>query len=344
MTVTTINREDAPAVESEYVNPLDVMGTDTSSATDAEDALKLAGLAGWNVHLRQVQTVQDEIRTDEEGNLISAAHYDEALSVPDTFAVVRTHPETGRFHTIGTVGNRYEVLQNEELADFLNDLVFQSGGQITRGGDYYGLGKQFFMTLDLPQSVLIGGRDLVNHSITLFSSHDGSVAVTPVVSSTRVFCQNQRNAVMASGISSTRIRHTASAVSRLQVVRNILGIARKEQEVFAERAETMSQAQITDDTFWQIVGEIFPPAPLDSVRAQGIQRNRLESINERLHGPESENIHGTAWAAFNAITSHLQHSNSNPQTNAHRAMRARSAQESLAKAEKLFHAYALANV
>lgn len=344
MTVTTINREDAPAVESEYVNPLDVMGTDTSSATDAEDALKVAGLAGWQVHLRQIQTVQDEIRTDEEGNLISAAHYDEVLPVKDTFAVVRTNPKTGQFQTIGTVGNRYEVLQNEELADFLNDLVYQSGGKISRAGDYYGDGKRFFLSLDLPQSVLIGGRDLVNHSINLFSSHDGSVAVTPVISSMRIFCQNQRNAAISSGIASTRIRHTASAISRLQVVRNILGIAQKETEKFAEKAEVMASAKISDETFWEIVADIWEPADPRSVRAQGIQRNRLHSIAGRLHGAESENIKGTAWAAYNAVTSHLQHSNDSAKVNAHRAMSAASAQKSAALAEKLFHQYALANV
>lgn len=334
MAVIEIDRGTREQV-SQYVAPQDVIGVDTSAATTAEEVLKTAGLAGWRVHLRPVQTVQHALTAN------GVTNYDEQLACDDTFAVVRTNPETGAPQYIGTVGKKYEVLQNEELAGFLNDLVGSSGGQLTRAGDFYGKGRQFFLTLDLPTDVLIGGRDLINHNITLFSSHDGSTSVIPVVTNRRVACQNERQSVIGSGIASTRVRHTVSATQRLQVVRNILGIAWKTAKAFDAKAETMINAKIEEKTFWEIVAKIWEPAAVDSARGQTLQRQRLESIASRLHGPESDDIKGTAWAAYNAITSHLQHSHADSVTNATRALRSATVRNSAALAEKLFHDYAL---
>lgn len=337
MTVTTITRPADADSQSVYVAPQAVIGHDVSEAETAEDALAAAGLAGWNVHLRPMQSVSESIT--ESG----VTSYGEQILSRKSFMVVRTSPTTGQFEEIGTVGNRYHPVQNEELADFLQALVFQSGGQITSGGDFYGKGEQFFMTLDLPDSVLVGGKDLVNHSITIFSSHDGSVAITPVITATRVMCQNQRNMVLKDAVSSTKVRHTATYGERLTVVQNILGIAKKETETFAQKADVMASAKITDETFWEIVAQIWTPADPNSARATTMQSNRLHSIASRLHGPESANISGTAWAAYNAVTSHLQHSHANASTNAHRTMLSAASLKSAQLAEKLFHSYALQN-
>lgn len=339
MTTIELDRTDATATAL-YANPLDVAGTDTSTATTAEEVLQQAGLSGWGVHLRPMQTASESLT--ETGVTV----YGESLDVPDAFAVVRTNPLTGNPQIVGTVGNKYHPVQNEELADFLNALVDTSGGQLTRAGDFYGKGKQFFLSLELPTDVLIGGRDLVQHNITIFSSHDGSVAITPAITNTRVVCQNQRVQVLNNAIASTKIRHTASYSDRLAVVQNILGIGWKEARSFDAKAETMLAAKIEERTFWEIVAQIFPPADADSKRGQTMQTNRLTSIASRLHGPESANTltarkELTAWTAYNAITSHLQHSHANGSTNAHRTLLSASVQRSAALAEKLFHQYAL---
>jgi phage/plasmid-like protein (TIGR03299 family) len=337
--ITTIERDEV-TVPTFHASPTAVLGTDVSDAADAYEVLAKANLTGWNVHLRDMETVSETITA------AGVTSHPSRLRVPDQFAVIRTNPTSLEEEVIGTVGNRYQVMQNEEIADFLNELVGQTGGQITAAADYYRDGKQVFFTLDLPQSVLIGGRDLVDHNITIFTSHDGSTSVTPVISSVRAMCANMRNLVLRSGLESAKIRHTANLKSRLSAVQKTLNISFKEIAAFDAKAEKMINTRMSTSDFDDIIARVFPVDPMPSARGITMAAQRTTALKEVLAAPEQENIRFTAWAGYSAVTSYLQHSATGEDAarkNATRALTSTTVRNTAARAEAAFHAFASNN-
>ena len=79
-----------------------------------------------------------------------------SLEVPDRFATVRTNPVTQATEYLGTVGSFYTPIQNEEHAELLNRLVDDSGAHFDTAGSLRG-GRETFMTMKLPDTMLVGG-------------------------------------------------------------------------------------------------------------------------------------------------------------------------------------------
>jgi phage/plasmid-like protein (TIGR03299 family) len=337
--IQTIARTATSVVHPLHADPLDVLGTDVSAEETFEDVLKVSGLANWGVHLVPLQTASELITPE------GVTQYGPSLPVPDQYATVRTSPVTGLQEVIGVVGDKYHVTAAEELEEFMLQAVELTGGTISRAGDYYRDGRRFFLSIDLPDSVLIGGRDLVNHNLTIFSSHDGSTSIRPVISNVRVFCQNQRNYTIKRGIESASIRHTASAAARLATLQTLLKITLKESAAFDAKAEAMINVKLSDETFWEIVSHIHPsPKDSTSQRSETIHTNRLAGIRAALEGPENANIRGTAWAGYSAVTSQAQHGRSGKDAvnlNAQASMTSQTTQNIADAAEKLFYEYAL---
>ena len=72
--------------------------------TSAREMMDLANLSNWNVRLEAVPMP------------------DNYTSAKDNFLVVRDHPTAGNPDVLAVVGERYKVLQNEELFDFGDHL------------------------------------------------------------------------------------------------------------------------------------------------------------------------------------------------------------------------------
>ncbi|MFD0723948.1 DUF932 domain-containing protein [Streptomyces globosus] len=130
------------------------LGTVTTEALTAEDAMRLAALDGWNVRLVGLHATE---LTADGATL---------LDVPNHRASVRTHPKTGRPETLGVVGPDYTPVQNEEHAEFLNYLVDESGAHFETAGSLKG-GRQVFLNRsDFPAGVLVAGDQSARGSVS----------------------------------------------------------------------------------------------------------------------------------------------------------------------------------
>ncbi|HEY4993205.1 MAG TPA: DUF932 domain-containing protein [Nakamurella sp.] len=119
------------------------------------------------------------------------------IAIPDHFAVVRTDPfDRSKVVPLGVVGDRYTPYQNEQLVHFLTDVVEQGGAVIETAGAL-GNGERVFFSMRLPKDVLIGGRDLSQHYITVLAGHDGNFAIRVLVTTVRVVCGNTWQAALA---------------------------------------------------------------------------------------------------------------------------------------------------
>lgn len=289
MTAQTL---EAPA----RADALHTLGTDVSKTTTAAQAMKLAGLADWNVRKMPLETV---VALADGGEI--------RLPVPGKFATVRDLPGGGVDVLGGAVGNTYRPLQNEEHCEILDAIVDYSGANFESAAAMRG-GRDVFVSMKLNDQMLVGGIDPIDLYLVAFNSHDGSssfkLAVTPV----RVFCSNQQAAVMGDAKSSFTVRHTVNARSIVAEARHALDLTFAYSTEFEAAAERLVNETMTDRAFGEIIRKWWPVA--DDAAKAVVTRNekKLDKLEELFVAADTNaNIRGTRWAAYQAVTEYVDH-------------------------------------
>ncbi len=128
-----------------------------------------------------------------------------------------------------------------------------------------------------------------------------------LVSPIRVVCANTQAAAIRSAKSSYSIRHTAGATGQIAQARAALGLTWAYAEAFEQQAEQMIARTISTDEFTAIVAQLWP-VDQDAKRSKTIADNRRYQLVGLLrHSPTGEDIRGTRWAAYQAITEYADH-------------------------------------
>jgi len=228
------------------------------------------------------------------------------LDVPDQFATVRTNPVTGRPDVLGVVGQGYTPIQNEEHAALLDALVGASGSHFETAGSLRG-GRQVFITMKLPNTMLIGGVDPVDLYLIALNSHDGTSAFRLLVSPVRVVCANTQAAAISRARSSFSIRHTSGARGYIEEARQALGLTFAYAEAFQAEADALIAQSFTDAQFAEIITQLWP-VDEKSERSKTIAATRSHALNRLWRrSPTNTAIRGTRWAAYQAITEYTDH-------------------------------------
>src|SRR5205823_5287515 len=142
------------------------------------------------------------------------------LEVPGKYTTVRTHPVLNVEQIIGfdggfsdTVGENYVPYQNESLTEYLQRLTDESGAIFDTAGSMRG-GADVFVTMRMPDTMMVGGVDAVSMNIAVLNNHTGRRAITGLITPTRIVCANTQRAALANAAGSFKIRHTATAGER----------------------------------------------------------------------------------------------------------------------------------
>ena len=260
----------------------------TEEVTTA-DMLRKARLDNWNVRLEDVP-VPDDFSTDK-----------------NYFFVTRTNPVNGGNDILGVVGERYKVLQNEELFSF-GDFILDGGGRWETAGSIKG-GRVVFGSLALERETVLdpnGVADKINTYLLVNTSHDGSIAIQASVTPVRVVCANTLNlALRGKAKQSFKIRHTQTANGKVQAAREALGLAHKYMDEFDKMAQTLIEQEITKAQFDEIVLAAYPKPEKDSKGSFKKWENKVDLLEEIYQSSTTNMIAGTAWGAFNAMTERL---------------------------------------
>jgi phage/plasmid-like protein (TIGR03299 family) len=261
------------------------LGTILSDEVTTSEMLSAAHLANWNVRLEDVV-------------LPGRSHR-------DFFAVTRTNPFDGQADVLGVVGERYKVVQNEELFSFADNML--DGGRWETAGSIKN-GTVVFGSLALDREVVLdpnGATDKVNTYLLVHTSHDGSLAVQASVTPVRVVCQNTLNMALSGVTQSYKIRHTQTVQGKVQAAREALGLAHKYLDEFDKQAQELITAEINDAQFFEIITNVYPKPEKDTKGSMTKWENKIDTLNSIYFGETCVNIKGTAWGAYNALTERL---------------------------------------
>ena len=269
------------------------LGTVLDGEMTAEEAMNAAHLAGWNV--RKIGLTATEVTDDGVTS----------LEVPDRFATVRTNPVTQATEYLGTVVSLYTPIQIEEHAELLNRLVDESGAHFDTAGSLRG-GRETFMTMKLPDTMLVGGKDAVDLNLVALNSHDGNSAFRFLVSPVRVVCANTQAAALREAKATFSIRHTANAGRELQEAREALGLTWKYVEAFEQEAEALLARRYTNKQFDAYAAQLFGIKD-DGKASKRAAENRDGLIRLYRDSDTLTGIRGTRWGAYQAVTEYVDH-------------------------------------
>jgi phage/plasmid-like protein (TIGR03299 family) len=264
---------------------------DKDEHINTQTMLDSAKLSNWNVRL-------EEIENPEGYRSHKSAH-----------RVLRTNPFDSGTDILGVVGERYQVVQNEGLFEFGDNLLdggasWESAGSIKHGTVVFGslvIPKEF--TLDEK-----GANDKTITYLLVHTSHDGSVALQASITPVRVVCQNTLNLALGSVKQSFKIRHTSSIDGKIAVAREALGLTFKYMDDFEAEAKALFETSVSDKKFNDIITTIYPKPEEGNKKGLTVWENRIDILNDLyFKSPTQENIKGNAWGVFNALTERMDY-------------------------------------
>jgi phage/plasmid-like protein (TIGR03299 family) len=271
------------------------LGTVFTEEKTTSQMLQAANLHNWNVRLEDMP-IPAHLTSDKEYQY-----------------VVRTNPaDNSQTDVLGVVGERYHVLQNEDLFSF-GDNILDGGGRWETAGSLKG-GRVVFGALALERETILdpnGVADKVKTYLLINTSHDGSIAIQASITPVRVVCANTLNIALnttkkKNGIKQTfKIRHTQTASGRVAVARETLGMANSYMDKFDIMAKAMIEKEITANDFNKIILAAYPKPNDESKASTTKWTNKVDTLNDIYTGEFNGMIAGTAWGSFNALTERL---------------------------------------
>lgn len=210
-----------------------------------------------------------------------------------------TNPLTGSRDVVGTVGDRYAVIQPRQVFG-LFDLgkPWEVMGIINEGREMFGsIAWERDIVLD-PN----GADEKVRSWLTVRSSNDGSGALVGGRSSMRFTCFNMFTARFKNLADKFSVRHTLNAQAKIAKIKAELA----KTDVFFDVQETaiteMFQSPLVDRAFWKLVEAEFPKPDKDAAKvAVTKHERRMELIAEAWNANQNAPVKNTVYGGWQAM-------------------------------------------
>lgn len=265
--------------------PWHKLGVVTDGALDAATALSTARLNDWNVRLvPDVAVIEGGFYTTEGAS-----------------RVVRTNPFTGAPQVLSWVSDSYSIVQNEDMFAFLDTFGELGGAKFETAGSLSD-GRRVFVTMRMPQELLVAGMDPVETYILFTSTHDGNGSAEGLIVPNRVVCRNTLDLAMGNQIRRVRIRHTGQAVNRLQQAAEILSATEGYVGSFKKACEHLAAQKMVMREVDAFLEQLFPLESSPSKQAVTQAANKREAVRALVKNSNTiqDEFRMTGWGVLNA--------------------------------------------
>jgi phage/plasmid-like protein (TIGR03299 family) len=173
------------------------------------------------------------------------------------FAVVRSTDNK----IIGSkVGSYWTGNAPRDVFDLLDNLVDDGSAKYETFGTLKD-GSMMFVTMQIPQEILIGGVDPVAVFIAVVDSYDGSSPFRLIVTPVRIVCTNTASLAIGQAQRIWKVRHTANVQGKLEEARRSIGLTFKYVDEFEKEMEKLIHAELTMSEAEKIVRQVVPGDP-----------------------------------------------------------------------------------
>lgn len=213
--------------------------------------------------------------------------------------------------SFAVMGEGFEIVQAEELAEFAETIIGESGAHFDTGGALQG-GAIIFFSLKLPGEIM-GGENL-SKSMTVCTGNDGTMTTTAIASLIRPVCWNTLSASVKGAKDKVSIRHTKNWRNKVEEARRVLGITVKHFEAVQKAFEALRMEKISEQYAQTFISQLFP-----AKSSKGEEKTPKQTAEKRdlvmslfLGGKGNEGK--TKWDLFNGVTEFIDHHSNGRQT------------------------------
>ena len=207
---------------------------------------------------------------------------------------------------LGTVGNRYEPLQNHSLAETIIKASDGIGLTADRGGMLNG-GRHTYLQAQLPDEFI--GKSNIKRLITGLNSHDGSSSIGFGSTNTVVICENTFYMALR-GLQ--KFKHTISAEKRIEIVMNDMRVTMEKEGLLMNKFKQMANLHMEDEIVERVINKIFAvKTDVDSETLSTRKKNQVLAFGNSVRQSIREQGN-TVWALFNGVTRYTNHLSAPP--------------------------------
>ena len=219
--------------------------------------------------------------------------------IPDM--VANTYEMDGTKHILGTVGEKYEVVQNRDgfaFVDYISDgLKFVKGGMTHTG--------MIYLIAELPEVDILG--DGFKPYVIFRNSFNGKYQLSAAITPLRIVCQNQFNFAFKHVENTINIRHSARAYDRMEEAKYVLQGVAQYMGKLNEIAKQFAGIKLNKTETEIAVNMLFPTPENADERAKLVLASQKESFVKMLDADDNQNHKGNAWGLVNAYTDYITH-------------------------------------
>ena len=226
------------------------------------------------------------------------------VEIPDQFLVRRAD----NHNPLSIMSSKYAPIQNIEAFTFFDEIVGTGKACWDTAGSIQG-GRKVFMQAELEGSMFLKSNpdDKTVKKILFFTSHDGSKALTGMITGIRVCCQNTLNAAIASNSNCFKIYHRRNYADKKNEAAKVLGFADAFFDNLQHVMDVLAEQEVTTSYVDGFINAIMP-AELDkstgkiAARTQG-RRDEIKTLFTSGLGNNGR----TKWDLWNAVTEYVDH-------------------------------------
>jgi phage/plasmid-like protein (TIGR03299 family) len=197
-----------------------------------------------------------------------------------SFFTVRTDVQK----VLGTrLGPDYTVYQNMEALDIVDELL-NTGKLIIETVGAIDEGRKVFVCMKFNEPIIVGGSDVVYQYLLLVNSHDGSLAITAMLTNVRVVCANTLAAALGGAKGAHKIRHTRNAADRVKEAFTIMGLLEDTAKLNTAAYNAMQANSLTKQEFFDYIGNIF----ITPEEIAGLQKGNKDVLSTRKQNTIAE--------------------------------------------------------
>lgn len=279
------------------------LGTDISAATDAADAIRIAGL-DFTVEKFPIQVAVNlgEPSIAPDGTLTGGI---EILHDPKHVATVRRNPGTGKLQILGAgMTKGYTIVQPLEAAVEIQAAAEATAATFSSAGSDRE-GTKMYVAMKLPDTIRIGGFDPVELYLTATNSFDGSGALYFAIAPVRMACTNMGTLLRTQAQASLSIRHTANIHDRMRAAGQVLGLTKGFAADYEAVGNQLLNTPMSRPEFTAFVDAVHKPEYRKTGKHAGEETHTTQLRREQLHGlwtsVTQDGISGTRWGALQTV-------------------------------------------
>ncbi len=237
---------------------------------------------------------------------------------------------------LGIVSDTYGIVQNAHAFDFIDLLTTgkkNSQKPVIECAGVLGHGERIFITAKFPEPIRVrnSSNDVIDMYIVFTTSHDGSGAVTCMVTPVRVVCNNTLNYALKNNSGKITWRHTSNVLDEMNLT-NAANAKKAYQALhlydvycneFKHSLDRMAKRNIKDEDIRRILGAALlskeefttykeAQYDMDCLGIANASRNLLYNAMQSLFEGvgQKELVTGTGLWLMNGITTYFQNARS----------------------------------